>query len=168
MGSAGERLELIDGVPREKPGEGGLHGEAAIQVTSSLYAPVKANGLGRVYPSPTQFRIGRDPDNIVIPDVAYVRADRLPPVHERDGIMRLAPDLAVEVISLNDCYVDVIEKVERYHRAGVALVWLVQPRRRAVEVHASGQAPRLLREGDVLDSGDVVPGFRLPVADIFS
>ena len=167
MGSAGERMELIDGVLREKEGVSGRHGEIEAEIFGPLHAHVKRNGLGRVYPSDTQFRILRDPDVIHIPDLAFVRADRLPPEHEREGIMPLAPDLAVEVVSPNDRYVEVIEKVERYHRAGVPLVWLVQPRRRAVEVHPLGQEPRLLREGDTLDGGDVVPGFRLPIADVF-
>ena len=167
MGSAGEFMELIDGVLREKEGVSGRHGEIEYEIGGPLYAHVKRNGLGRVYPSDTQFKILRDPDIIHIPDVAFVRADRLPPEAVREKIMPLAPDLAVEVVSPNDSQVDVIAKVERYQRAGVPLVLVVQPRRRAVEVYVLGQPPRLLREGDVLDGGDVIPGFRLPVADIF-
>ena len=104
---------------------------------------------------------------IVIPDLAFVRADRVPPEDERWHIAPFAPDLAVEVISPNDRYVEVMEKVERYARAGVPLVWLVDPRRRVVEVHALGQPPLTLHESDTLDGGDVLPGFALLVADIF-
>ncbi len=167
MGAEGERQELIDGVLREKEPVSGRHGEVEIRMSSPLHLFVDQRGLGRVYPSDTQFRILRDPDIIRIPDVAFVRAERLPPEEVREGIMPLAPDLVVEVVSSNDRYVEVIEKVERYQRAGVPLIWLVQPRRRAVEVHVLGQVTRLLREGDVLDGGDVVPGFRLAVAEIF-
>jgi Uma2 family endonuclease len=167
MGSQGERMELIDGVPREKEGVSGRHGEIEVQLTIPLGSHVLENQLGRIYPSDTQFKILRDPDIIHIPDLAFVRADRLPLEAERWHIMPLAPDLAVEVVSPNDRYEEVLEKIERYHRAGVLLVWLVQPRRRAIEVHPLGQPAYLLREGDVLDGGDVVPGFRLPVADVF-
>jgi Uma2 family endonuclease len=167
MGAAGERMELIDGVLREKEGVSQRHGEIELQISVPLYSHVIKGGLGRVYPSDTQFIVLRDPEKILIPDVAFVRAERLPPEDERWHIAPFAPDLAVEVVSPNDRFDHVIEKIELYQRAGVPLIWLVQPRRRAVEVHVLGQPPRLLREGDVLDGGDVVPGFRLPVADIF-
>ena len=169
MGSAGERLELIDGVPREKPGEGLRHGEVAVAVLTPLWQHVEATGLGRVYPSPTRFTLRRDPDTVVIPDLAFVRADHLPPEAERWGIARDAPDLVGEVISPDDRYADVMEKVDRYLGAGVPLVWLVvEPAVRAVIVHRLGEAPATLREGDVLDGGEVVPGFRLPVAKNFT
>jgi len=167
MGSAGERMELIDGVLREKEGVSLRHGEIELEISGPLRAHVKRHGLGRVYPSDTQFIVLRDPDKILIPDVAFVRADRLPPESERWRIAPFAPDLAVEVMSPHDSYEEVAEKVELYRRAGVPLLWLVQPRRRAVEVHPLGRESRLLREGDVLDGGDVIPEFRLPVADIF-
>jgi Uma2 family endonuclease len=168
MGSTGERMELIDGVLREKEPMGGWHGEAEAEIFGPLHAYVKRHGLGRVYPSDTQFKILREPDIIHIPDIAVVRADRLPPREARKSVMPLAPDLVVEVISPNDRSAAVMEKIERYERAGVPLIWLVDERRRTVEVRALGQPPRLLREGDVLDGGAVVPGFRLPVADIFA
>ena len=167
MGSAGERQEFFDGVMREKEGVSGRHGEIEMELSIPLGTHVRTNGLGRLYPSDTQFRILIDPEVIYIPDLAFVRTDRLPSEAARWHVMPLAPDLAVEVVSPNDRYEDVLDKIERYHRAGVPLVWLVQPRRRAVEIHPLGQAPTLLREGDTLDGGDVVPGFRLPVADLF-
>ena len=167
MGSAGERMELIDGVLREKEGVSQRHGEIEIQLTIPLGSHVLANGLGRIYPSDTQFVVLRDPDKILIPDLAFVRADRLPPESERWQIAPFAPDLAVEVISPNDSYDEVADKVDLYHQAGVPLVWLIHPRRRAVVVHPLGQPASTLFEGDILDGGEVVRGFRLPVADLF-
>lgn len=167
MGADGERMELIEGVLREKEGVSGRHGEAEAEIFGPLHAHVKREGLGRVYPSDTQFKVLRDPDIIHIPDLAFVRTERLPAESVREGIMPLAPDLVVEVVSPNDRFVEVIEKVERYQRAGVPLIWLVLPRPRAVDVYILGQSPRRLREGDTLDGGDVIPGFSIPVADIF-
>jgi Uma2 family endonuclease len=167
MGSAGERMEFFDGVMREKEGVSGRHGEIEMELSNPLGTHVRANGLGRLYPSDTQFRISIDPEVIHIPDLAFVRADRLPSEAARWHLMPIAPDLAVEVVSPDDRYEDVLEQIERHHQAGVALVWMVQLRRRAVEVHPLGPAAHLLREGDILDGGDLIPGFRLPVADVF-
>lgn len=167
MGSAGERLELIDGQLREKDGASQRHGEIEIRILLPVGRHVFERGLGEIYPSDTQFAIFRDPDVIVIPDVAFVRADRLPPEAERWHIAPFAPDLAVEVISPNDRYVEVMEKIARYQRAGVPVVWVVDPRRRAVEVRALGRPQVTLHEQETLDGGDVLPGFTLAVADIF-
>ena len=168
MGSAGERMELIDGVLREKEGVSLRHGEIEYEIGWPLYAHVKRNRLGRVYPSDTQFVVLRDPDEILIPDLAFVRADRLPSEAKRWLIAPFPPNLAVEVASPNDNDQKVAEKLDLYDRAGVPLVWVVRPRQRTVEVRPRGQPPFTLGEGDTLDGGDVVPGFRLPVADIFA
>jgi Uma2 family endonuclease len=167
MGSAGERMELIDGVLREKPGVSLRHGGIELRMSSPLDTHVMRNRLGRVYPSETQFRIFSDPEIIRIPDLAFVRADRLPSETERWHIAPFAPDLAVEVVSPTDSFNDVAEKIAQYQRAGVPLVWLVVPRQRAVVVYRLGEPQVTIHEGDVLDGGDVIPGFRLPVAEIF-
>jgi Uma2 family endonuclease len=168
MGKAGERMELIDGVLREKQPVSQRHGEIEIRISSPLHMFVDRNGLGRVYPSDTQFVVLRDPDKILIPDVAFVRAARLRPEAERWRMAPYPPDLAVEVVSPNDSAREVAEKLDLYDRAGVPLVWVVRPPRRAVEVRPHGRPPFTLGEGDTLDGGDVVPGFRLLVADIFA
>ena len=167
MGSAGERMELIDGELREKAGVSQRHGEIEAQIFSPLSVHILSNRLGRIYPSDTQFTVLRNPDKILIPDLAFVREDRLPPEGERWRIAGHAPDLAVEVISPNDSYDEVVEKVELYQQAGVPLVWLVHPRRKAVVVYPLGQPPRTLLETDILDGGEVLPGFALSVAEIF-
>ncbi len=162
-----ERYELIAGSLREVEGMGGRHGEIGVQLIIPLGTWVLGRGLGRVYTESTHFIILRDPDVVLMPDIAFVRADRLPPDDVREGFMPLAPDLAVEVLSPSNRTVAMAEKIELYQRAGVSLVWVVQPRRRAVTVHVLGRAPRTLLEFDVLEGGDVLPGFRLPVADVF-
>jgi Uma2 family endonuclease len=167
-GSEIKLLELYDGVLREAERMGGRHGEFQLEISSPLHAHVRANRLGRVYPSDTHFILFRDPDTVVMPDVAFVRADRLPPESVRVRFMPLAPDFAVEVLSPSNRIGEIREKIALYQRAGVSLVWLVDPRARAVTVYAAGQEPRTPREGETLGGGDVIPGFRLQVADIFA
>jgi Uma2 family endonuclease len=168
MGSEIKLLELYDGVLRETERMGGRHGEYQHEISGPLYAHVRAHRLGRTYPSDTHFILFRDPDTVVMPDVAFVRADRLPPETVRERFMPLAPDFAVEVLSPSNRIGEIRKKIALYQRAGVPLVWLVDPRARAVTVYAAGQEPRTLRAGETLDGGDVVPGFHLPVADIFA
>jgi Uma2 family endonuclease len=167
MGSAGEELELFYGVPRERGEMGGRHGEIGAAILFALGTRTFQADLGRLYTSDTQFILSQNPDVIVKPDVAFVRAERLPSEPEREGPMRIAPDLAVEVVSPNDRFVEVMEKIDLYRKAGVPLVWLIEPRGRTITVFASNAEPRTLGEGDTLDGGDVLPDFRLPVTQIF-
>ena len=74
----------------------------------------------------------------------------------------------MEVISPNDLYTEVAEKVDEWLKAGTRMVVVVDPRRRVVAVHRPGRESMTLAEGEVLEGDDVVPGWRLALADIFS
>ena len=78
-----------------------------------------------------------------------------------------APDLAVEIISPNDTYAEVAEKVDEWLRAGCAMVWVVNPRREIVEVYGPAGGFTVLHGDDVLEGGDVVAGFRCRIRDLF-
>lgn len=163
-----ERYELFAGILREVEPMGGRHGEIGVEFVGPLYGYLRSNRIGRIYTEGTHFVVLRNPDVVLMPDVAFVRAERLPPEDVREGFMPLAPDLAVEILSPSNRLTEMAEKVDLYLRGGVRLVWVVQPRRRSVVVHAPGQEPQTLHEFETLDGGDILPGFRLPVADIFS
>ncbi len=163
----GWRYELIEGVLHRMSPAGAEHGEIGTEYVWHLRNFVVPRRLGRVYPADTGFFLSHDPETVVAPDAAFVRADRLPPRAERRGYLDLVPDLVVEVVSPTDRQADVDDKVARYLAAGARLVWVTDPLRRSVRVHAPGREPRELGEGEVLDGEDVIPGFRLPVADVF-
>lgn len=168
MGEKGERLELFDGVPVEHLGVSMRHGYLGFEIGLSLGVFVKRHRPGRFFSSDTQFTLARNPDTVVKPDLSFIREERMPPVEEHDRISRIAPDFAVEVISPTDRMGDVIAKVGRYQAAGVPLVWVVDPVARTVAVYELGQEPRTLGEGEMLDGGEVFPGFTLAVAGIFA
>jgi len=128
---------------------------------------VVSRGLG-VVGGEAGFILARDPNIIYAPDAIFVRADRLPPDEEQVGFLELAPDLVVEVVSPSDSASDVHDKVLVYLEAGVRLVWVAAFRRRSVTVYAPDRTARVLVEGDALDGGDVLPGFRVAVADLFA
>jgi Uma2 family endonuclease len=103
-----------------------------------------------------------------VPDAAFVRADRAPQGEARKSFPRLAPDLVVEVLSPSDRVSEVVAKLEMYQEAGVPLIWLVDPDKETITIIAAGQPTRVVKQGDTIDGGDVLPGFSVPVAEIFS
>ena len=167
MPEDGYRYELVRGELRKMAPAGAEHSELAIKIAAALLAYVKANNLGKVYGADTGFWIGSDPDHVCAPDAAFVRRERLT-AGRVTGYWPGAPDLAVEVISPNDRYTEVEEKVADWLAAGVQLVVLVNPRNRTVTRRSPGESPVILTEGDVLEGGDVIPGWQMAVADIFA
>ena len=79
----------------------------------------------------------------------------------------LAPDLAVEVLSKSNTKPEMKRKLGEYFEAGVRLVWMVDPRKRTVRVHTAADQSFLIKEGESLDGGDVLPGFVLPLRELF-
>lgn len=103
------------------------------------------------------------------PDISYVSYERWPrnkPVTD-DEAWDVVPDLAVEVVSPSDKADALLEKVEEYFFAGVLQVWVVYPRRRVVYVYESFTRINVIAEGQELDGGTILPGFRLPLATLF-
>ena len=100
--------------------------------------------------------------------MSFVRTDRLPPGGIPEKPFRFAPDLAVEVISPSERRAEIEEKLYDYAVGGTPLVWLIHPRKRTVRVISADAAVRVLREGDTLDGGRVLPDFSCPVAEIFA
>jgi Uma2 family endonuclease len=167
----GYRYEIWHGELVRMAPAGGRHGECEANLVAALRQQTRT--LGRVYTGDTGFLLRQHPDELVSPDVAFVRHDRLPPPAERIGYLRVVPDLVVEIRSPNDAEAEVRAKLSLYLKVGVPLVWLVDPQTQTVEeVRASASGlgeSRLMRAdaGDVLDGGDLLPGFRVSLADVF-
>jgi len=107
------------------------------------------------------------PETVVAPDVGFVCGNRFPDGVPDRGFSPVPPDLAVEVISPTDRKADIAAKQELYRRAGVPLVWWVDPEKMMVTVHRLGQKPEVLDVSGTLDGGDVLPGFELELRSIF-
>jgi len=101
------------------------------------------------------------------PDVAFVTRERWSAVTDRGRFFRGAPDLAVEILSLSNRAGEIHAKVADYLPAGARLVWIVDPKRRTVAIHETLLAPRRLGPRDVLDGGDLLPGFAIRVEAVF-
>ena len=163
----GWRYELIEGVLRRMAPGGLEHSGIGVKFARRLGDYVEDRGLGHVVGADAAFLFERGPDIARVPDAAFIRADRLPPQAQLWRVSRVGPDLAVEVVSPNDRPQEIAEKIDLYLTHGVPLVWVAYPRSRQVAVHRPGQEPLILGEGDTLDGGDVLPGFQLPVAEVF-
>jgi Uma2 family endonuclease len=163
----GWRYELVRGELRKMPPVGFEHGGSTGRFYASLAVYVWSHKLGEVVVGEPGFLLTVAPDTVRAPDVAFVSQERWEAAGRVRGYWRGAPDLAVEVISPNDLYTEVDDKVATWLEHGVRLVFVVNPRRQTVAVHRPGQPVRILAGDDLLDGEDVVPGWTLPVGDLF-
>lgn len=159
------RWELIEGELREMAPSGFTHGMSTGRITIRIGAHVLDAGLGEVLGAETGFLVGRDPDTVLAPDMAFVRTDRLPINTAAQAYFDLAPDLVVEIISPSDRAGAVAEKVARWLAAGVLSVWVVYPAQRFVAVHTTGG---VTHERDILTGGDVLPGLAIDLPSLFA
>lgn len=164
----GIRRELVEGELREMTPAGRKHGRIAMNVSTPLDQHVRSRGLGEVYAAETGFRLARDPDTVRAPDVSFVRTARLGAGGDENAFFDGAPDLALEVVSPSDRYATVLEKVRDYIDAGTPCAIVVDPSSRTVTVYRSRSDVAVLGDGDTLKVDDVVPGWTLPVRDIFA
>jgi len=165
----GQRYELIRGELTRMAPANAEHGWIAVNVSDSISPYVRSRDLGRVGVE-TGFIIESNPDTARAPDVSFVSRERV------EEVMRLgrqsqfwhgAPDLAVEVISPNDRLAAVERKAEEWIAAGARMVVVANPRNRTVRVYAPDAPAIELGEDGVIEGGDVIPGWSMPVRDVF-
>ena len=164
----GFRYELVRGKLRRMTPAGNKHGYVTMNLSGPLHQHVRENGLGRVYTTETGFLLARDPDTVRAPDAAFIGRERVEEAGRVEGYWPGAPDLAVEVISPSDTHTEVVEKALAWLEAGCRMVLVVDPGQRTVTVYRSLDNIRILTEGDTIDGADVVPGWTLPVAELFA
>lgn len=157
--------ELVDGVLVEKPmgWKESFLAAFLIRVLGNFNAERK---LGVVCGPDSTQQIAL---NLVrIPDVSFFLWDRLPDRKlPQEPVPLLVPDLAAEVLSRSNTSAEMRRKREEYFRAGVRLVWLIDPATRTVEVYTSPSDCVTLNDEDELTGGDVLPGFKLAVRELF-
>jgi Uma2 family endonuclease len=162
----GGLYEFVDGQAVEKP-MGAESGEVSAALMILLGTFVRQGKLGHMYDAQTGFQcFPNQPMLVRKPDVAFVSVARLPGKSPK-GNLRIAPDLAVEVISPNDLYEEVEEKVGEYRQAGVKLIWIISPEAKTVLVRRLDRTCAELDETGTLSGEDVIPGFSCPVAELF-
>lgn len=158
--------ELVDGVLVEKA-MGLRESFLAIALSSILWSFVKPRKLGIVSGEAGMLRL--DSGLVRIPDVAFISWERLPNRQiPREPVPLLAPDLVVEILSPSTTPAEMARKRQEYFAAGVRLLWLIDPEARTVAVYTAPEAARELSAMETLDGGDVLPGFRLSLQELFA
>lgn len=166
--NADKRLELVNGEIHEMVPTGGEHGEITFDFGLLIGSHVKAHQLGRVTAAETGYVLFKNPngkDTVRAPDIGFVSIQRAPEPF-KGKYVPMSPDLAVEVVSPGDEAEELEAKIQDYLRYGVRLIWVVYPSSKTVVVHTKAGVQRLTAD-EVLDGGDVLPGFSLKVSEIF-
>jgi Uma2 family endonuclease len=159
-------FELVRGEVIELPPPTRPHGVVCSNAIWELQGYVRQRGYGYVACNDAGVILSRDPDTVRGPDVAvYEDAGSFAELHPRYG--ETPPLLAVEVLSPEDRASRLVRKITDYLGNGVRLVWVIDPETQTLTVHAADRSPVLLRSDAELTGGDVLPGFRCPVAALF-
>lgn len=161
-----KRLELVKGELRELVPANEEHGYVAMRLGTIVTVFVMQHNLGYTFAAETGFVLSEDPATVRAPDFAFVSRERAPESRSRH-FARYIPDLVVEVVSPNDTFSEVTEKVNDWLEAGVSLVWVVDPQGRKVYIYRKDQPVRILGENELLSGEDVLPGFECRVGEIF-
>ena len=159
------RHELIKGELLTMPLPGAKHGAVLMKLSSPLHSYVEAHNLGLVFGAETGFILERNPDTVMGPDISFVSGASISQLP--DGYLAVAPDLVVEVRSPSQSRPEMERKATRWLNYGVLEVWLVDCRRRTVDVRRSTGKNYQLREGEDLTGSDIVPGFKIALSKIF-
>src|SRR5258706_7037391 len=142
------------------------HGAVEAKLTTRLTNYAEAAGRGEVVNGEVGIFIRRDPDTVRAADILFISHDRLVR-SSSSSYLDVAPELVVEVLSPDDRWTDVTEKLEDYFSAGIHSVWVLVPKLRRGLIYRSLTEVTQLNVGQVLTDEEILPGFSVPVADLF-
>ena len=159
----GMRHELIRGELTTMAPSGFEQSETTIWMGRILANYIAVHSLGRSAGAEGGFIIQTDPDTVLAPDFSFIRKARLVGKRSPKGFYPGAPDLVVEVLSPSDRAVEVDGKTQQWLDAGCVQVWIVNLNRRTITIHQKAENPRVFRASDLVDGGELLPGFRVSV-----
>jgi Uma2 family endonuclease len=157
--------ELVNGrvVPLTPTAYG--HGFMEARIAGRLLAYAESTGRGEVMSGEAGIYIRRNPDTVRAPDAAFISNERLSQ-RKSPTFLDIAPELVVEVLSPDDRWSEVTEKIQEYFAAGVARVWVVDPRKRKLHAYRSPSEVEQFGEGQILTDEEILPGFRLVISEL--
>lgn len=144
--------------------QGRLHGKVLSKLNAIFDTEIVDPGTGELLVGDVGFVLARNPDTVLAPDLAFVRAERL--ANAGDGYLPFAPDLAIEVVSPGNTLAGIARKVELYLLHGSSEVWVVRPREREIVVHRANAAATVVHDGESIIS-PLFPGKVIVLSSIF-
>jgi Uma2 family endonuclease len=158
--------ELVDGVLVEKV-MGVQESYLAAFLILTLGEFTTRHNLGFILGADGMARLA--PGLVRIPDISFISWQRVPGGQvPRVPMLNFAPDLAVEVLSPSNTQQELERKLRDYFTAGVRLVWYVEPVQRTVQVFTAIDQANLLQEDQTLTGDPLLPGFSLPLRELFA
>ncbi len=161
-------VELVEGEIADMPLPNPVHAAVLGNLASEIGVHVKRLASGNLLVGDAPFILERRPDGkdtLRGIDIAFLSFNRFPGPLPSEPL-QIAPDLAVEIISPGNKAADIRQKIHQLLAAGTSIVWVVYPETRIVDVHTR-EGLATLESGDILSGGDVLPGFEIPVSEIF-
>jgi Uma2 family endonuclease len=149
------------------PGRDLLHGRLVVRIATLLSTYVRSRDCGECFAG-AGFRLDNDPTVVFAPDVCYVRKERLPELEERPEYPAASPDLVIRLVSDHDGAEALVHEVGRYFDGGARGVWQIYPRDRVALEQNESDSGRIVRSGGELTHPELLPGFKLPLKEIFA
>ena len=160
------RYELVDGEVVEMAPVNEWHGKVAFKISGAFYLYSRTRGVGSGGVE-TGYRLHQNPDTVRGPDISFNLGSRDAGEGARTGFVPGAPDIAVEVISPSNSPAEIDRKVREYLEAGSQRVWLVYAVPPRVLIHRSDGAVQTFTGEEVITDEELLPGFSLPLSEIF-
>jgi Uma2 family endonuclease len=159
--------ELVRGKVIPMVPGGFFHSNASANILTLLRVHCRKVKCGRVIGNEAGVVTEDFPGTVRGADVLYISYKRRPKNHPNPGFVRQIPELTVEVLGVSDSWKKLEEKVAEYHKLGVDLVWVADPKSRSVCIYPKGGKPVLKHENETIDGGKVLPKFKCKIARFF-
>ncbi|MGK7923436.1 MAG: Uma2 family endonuclease [Trichodesmium sp.] len=160
------RMELVDGEIIFMSPSGLESDEIAAAIIAYLWNWVRPRKLGRVIASSGGFRLPNADGDVRAPDASFILAEKLP--RSTEDYPELVPDLIFEVKSKSDKLEKLRQKIQEFIELGTVVGVLVDPRSRTMEVYRYQQEKIVLKDGDILEVEEILPGWKLPVVEVWT
>jgi Uma2 family endonuclease len=163
----GHKYELVNGELVMSPARFFKHGRIVTRLIVRLATYVDQNKAGETFEGQSGCRMKSG--NLRCPDISFLTRKRLEAIEpaQQEDFLNGSPDYVVEVLSPSDTVKDIAEKMAEYFDNDTKLGWVVNPSDRTVLVYHGPTPDKLLRSGDTLDGEAMVPGFSMPVDELF-
>jgi len=167
MGSEADLYELVEGRIKPMSPTGFAHGQYEVNFAQRLQRFVEQQKTGKVVTGEVGIYIRRDPDTIRAADVAYISNERLAQRQKKKGYLDVAPEIVVEIMSPDDNWSEVMQKMREYFSIGVKLIWVADPEAKTIYAYRSMTEVREFKMGEALTADEMLAGFSVPVAELF-